>query len=101
MNEEGNKNMKNDYRKITVAIMTDTEEPVRVYLDGKRHNCTIGTNTYYCSGDAVMRAYTFSVPCERAPYDPMPRRLSINVIALIMGLLALALSIIRMMGGAQ
>lgn len=90
-----------DYQKITVAVPTDDKQAVRVYVDGKRQNCTIGTTTYYCSSDAVMRVYTFSVPCERAPYDPTPRRLSINVIALIMGLLALALSIIRMMGGAQ
>ena len=90
-----------DYQKITVAVPTDDKQAVRVYVDDKRHNCTIGTNTYYCSGDAVMRAYTFSVPCERAPYDPMPRRLSVSVIALVMGLLGLALSIIRMMGGAQ
>lgn len=90
-----------DYQKITVAVPTDDKQAVRVYVDGERHNCTVGTTTYYCSGDAVMRAYTFSVSCERAPYDPTPRRLSINVIALIMGLLALALSIIRMMGGAQ
>ena len=90
-----------DYQKITVAVPTDDKQAVRVYVDGERHNCTVGTTTYYCSGDAVMRMYTFGVPCERAPYDPTPRRLSINVIALIMGLLALALSIIRMMGGAR
>lgn len=90
-----------DYQKITVAVPTDDEQAVRVYVDGERQNCTIGTSTYYCSGDAVIRTYTFSVPCERTPHDPMPRRLSISVIALAMGLLALALSIIRMMGGAQ
>ena len=90
-----------DYQKIIVAVPTDDKQAVRVYVDGKRQNCTIGTSTYYCSGDVAMREYTFSVPCERAPHDPMPRRLSISVIALAMGLLALALSIIRMMGGAQ
>lgn len=90
-----------DYQIITISVPTDDEQAVRVYVDGERHNCTTETSTYYCSGDAVMRTYTFSVPCERAPHDPMPRRLSISVIALAMGLLALALSIIRMMGGAQ
>lgn len=90
-----------DYQKITVAVPTDDNKAVRVYVDGERHNGTIETSTYYCSGDVATRTYTFSVPCERAPYDPMPRRLSVSVIALIMGLLALALSIIRMMGGAQ
>lgn len=90
-----------DYQIITVAVPTDDEQEVRVYVDDERHNCTIDTSTYYCSGDAVMRTYTFSVPCERAPHDPAPRRLSVSVIALVMGLLALALSIIRMMGGAQ
>lgn len=90
-----------DYQKITVAVPTNDKQDVRVYVDGERHNCTVGTSTYYCSGDAVMRAYTFSAPCERAPHDPMPRRLSVSVIALVMGLLGLALSIIRMMGGAQ
>lgn len=90
-----------DYQKITVAVPTDDKKAVRVRVDGEHHNCTVETSTYYCSGDAVMRTYTFSVPCERAPHDPTPRRLSVSVIALAMGLLALALSIIRMMGGAQ
>lgn len=89
------------YREITV-FTNDSSKDVRVYVDGERHNCTVGTTTYYCSGDAVIRAYTFSVPCERAPYDRVPRRIAImNIVAFALGLLALALSIIRMIGGAQ
>ncbi len=90
------------YQKITVAVPTDDKQAVRVYVDGERQNCTIGTSTYYCSGDAVIRTYTFGVPCERAPYDCVPRRIVImNIVAFALGLLALMLSIIRMIGGAQ
>ena len=99
---EENKNMKNDYRKITVAIMTDIEEPMRVYLDGERYNCSVSKGTIYRKGDAAAQTYSFYVPQSLAPRGRALRRIAImNIVAFALGLLALALSIIRMMGGAQ
>lgn len=96
MSEEGNKNMKNDYRKITVAIMTDTEETVRVYLDGKRYNCTVSKGTIYRKGDAATQTYSFYVPQSLAPQSRALRQIIVlDIAAIILALSAIAMILLK------
>lgn len=80
-----------DYQIITVSVPTDDKQDVRVYVDGERQNCTIGTSTYYCSGDAVMRTYTFRVPRDNAPLIAA----ALNIAAIVLALSAIAMILLK------
>lgn len=86
-----------DYRIITV-VTQEGDKDARIYLDGMRCEWPATVSKWgYPKDGVMMRVITI-----RAPYDRVPRRIAImNIVALALSLLALTLSIIRMIGGAQ
>lgn len=88
--------MKNDYQKITVAIMTDTEEPVRVYLDGERYNCSVSKGTIYRKGDAAAQTYSFYVPQSLAPRSRALRQIVVlDIVAIILAPSVMVMTILN------